>query len=653
MKINSIYASAFKGHSFKHEFDPMTVFVGPNFAGKTARLDALQIAMAGFHPMVERNNSGLFRFASGLKMEVRALLDDGSQIMRSFEMKKGVVKADSVRMNNFQDAPAVLIDANAYFTLSDRERMKMVFNLLANVGLPDEMSAKAIAAKVKAITPKESTEAAVEVITELFDEVIDTDEARVRDNETVQDWINSLAESWRKRKSEADAAVKRMTGTVQGITELKNQTPIESIPDSIDADVLALRTQIGIVENEMASIDREMHINARRTARKVEIETLLANRTDTEKKVADLSVKVEQFRKDALEYSSHVPRLTAKVQVSERDLVRLQKEVAQANNDLYESEAGMRELNRLEACPTCGNESGNWKQKLTDQQQELIDKHKFAINSLHKRIEAERKSLDEHRVQLGQATELDDANRNKQVQLKALEDQLRSATAIQQSFNVIAGELEGLGTSADLVALQEQRNKLNTDRGTKRTKLSELEEKQRRAIQIRTENASRIRADAERKKVLAESDVTKQALELIETVQGKMVEQAFTTILALANQIAVPVLKSELSYSEGEIGMKRGHSWVPHKTFSGTEKAIAYAAISLALAVQSQVKLLMIDELGRLDKDSKTALLNCIDKLIRAGMIDQFIGVDITGSAAPYKKQKVKVIEIDFAPTTS
>jgi hypothetical protein len=68
---------------------------------------------------------------------------------------------------------------------------------------------------------------------------------------------------------------------------------------------------------------------------------------------------------------------------------------------------------------------------------------------------------------------------------------------------------------------------------------------------------------------------------------------------------------------------------------SGTEKLIAYAAIQAALAAKAPVRLMLMDELGRLGDANLRLLLASVQRGIEAGVIDGFIGIDVN-RRAPY-----------------
>jgi hypothetical protein len=92
--------------------------------------------------------------------------------------------------------------------------------------------------------------------------------------------------------------------------------------------------------------------------------------------------------------------------------------------------------------------------------------------------------------------------------------------------------------------------------------------------------------------------VEAKAVELLEALQSAMVKNAFDSILETANQLTTGILRGRLDYHEGEIGRWEDGVWICHHSFSGTEKALAYAGISVALAAQSPVRLVLLDEMG-------------------------------------------------------
>ena len=85
-----------------------------------------------------------------------------------------------------------------------------------------------------------------------------------------------------------------------------------------------------------------------------------------------------------------------------------------------------------------------------------------------------------------------------------------------------------------------------------------------------------------------------------------MITEAFGKLLAIANKVVDGILIQPLVPHENTICMvKHGH-YIPHRVFSGTEKALAYIAIAVALSADAPLKLVLLDEFGRLDAGNRT-----------------------------------------------
>lgn len=161
----------------------------------------------------------------------------------------------------------------------------------------------------------------------------------------------------------------------------------------------------------------------------------------------------------------------------------------------------------------------------------------------------------------------------------------------------------------------------------------------KKGVSAKTDALRQNQAIEERDRAKAEQDMTKLAVESVSEFQQKMVDTSFGTIIRDANRFTSGILDSPLEYAEGEIGrgsMRNGKmTFVTHEYLSGTEQALCFAGISVALAMQSPFRLVMIDEMTRLSDRNKDIVLHRMCKLIDDGVIHQFIGVDT--SAKPYR----------------
>jgi hypothetical protein len=141
----------------------------------------------------------------------------------------------------------------------------------------------------------------------------------------------------------------------------------------------------------------------------------------------------------------------------------------------------------------------------------------------------------------------------------------------------------------------------------------------------------------------AELHAFKHALTKMTEHQARLSDSAVKQLLAVANQFVEGLLKSPLCVKEGEIGRYEGKStWVAHEVFSGTEKLIAYAGLQIALSQESPVKLVILDEMGRMTREMKGKVTARMKKLIASGTIDQCVLIDV--ESQPYTKDVKNII---------
>jgi hypothetical protein len=120
------------------------------------------------------------------------------------------------------------------------------------------------------------------------------------------------------------------------------------------------------------------------------------------------------------------------------------------------------------------------------------------------------------------------------------------------------------------------------------------------------------------------------AAKAVVALQQTLIERAFATLLEKAKLFTDGILLSSLVYRDGEIGRMAGEHFVSWRVFSGTEEALALAGLSVALAQHAPCKVVIIDELGRLEGVNKRKLLARMVELQAAGHIDHFFGADVS-----------------------
>lgn len=212
--IAQVSASNLKGRNFSHALAPFTLITGPNATGKSAVTDALTIALTGGLPKLGKRNADTFRLASGQKMAVGVEFSDGTQMARTWTEARGSVKAEGSE-GMF---PAFTLDANEYFQLSDKERMKLVFRIAP--GLKGAVGLADVTARIKSAVLSQNSKHSEAMLAEcckLAEESLKTCNAA---GQTMQEWLEATVVALKAKLTEANAAAKRMTGTAAGLTEI-------------------------------------------------------------------------------------------------------------------------------------------------------------------------------------------------------------------------------------------------------------------------------------------------------------------------------------------------------------------------------------------------------------------------------------------------
>ena len=107
----------------------------------------------------------------------------------------------------------------------------------------------------------------------------------------------------------------------------------------------------------------------------------------------------------------------------------------------------------------------------------------------------------------------------------------------------------------------------------------------------------------------------------------ELVSLVISPILATANRI-FEVSKHKLEFHDGEIGYWREHRFVAHDVFSGTEQLLAYTGFALGLSAKADLRLCIMDEFGRLSRETKDLVLAALEKALDDKAVDQCIVVD-------------------------
>lgn len=619
MYLKHVSALNLKGANLDLDLTRATAIVGENHAGKSRITDAVRLLLVGHLPELGRKPSATFGLSSGAFMEVAGVFDAGDGSRDLVVRRRWWLDGDSVRSEHqvpeeWQGLTSlsVMLNAEEYFGLSDRDRVEYVF---ANVP-GAEVDLEGVFARLRKDAPGFEPETppgaedftAQEALTHNLNRAVD-------ESKRAKDWA------------------KRMEETVRGLTGLRAQDPVGG---ARKADLQDERARVEGALNEL----RE---------KKGRLIGAYTQQKSDERRRADLQREIQHGQKDALtaadlrEKEAHLVAGVGAFAGSEVTLEALQarqdevsalairlaekrRALQSAKEAADATAAELAGIGALTACPTCGACGEGWRD--------------FRVAELAARAEQQAAAVRAATEEAYQATRAESDARKA---FTVAQGAFASQRNLRQGLDQVRGQLATLAPRlARLDALREQAaaipapdpalaeavDGIQGEINAREQEARSLESVMRQVDARDAELGRLAAAEGERDRALADREKWERAVAALRAVQAELVESAFRPLLAAANAFFPGLLRAQLDYRRGEIGMWVEGAWVAHGTFSGTEKALTYAAIQAALAARSPVRVMLLDELGRLTERNAKEVARFALKAIDDNRLDQFFGVD-------------------------
>lgn len=633
MKLKSISARNFKGLTFEENLAPITVLIGSNFAGKTARTDAIRLLLLGFLPELGKEARSTFGLSSGSEMEVSGEFDNGLKIRRRFYLKGDTVKKDEEIPAEIAECGqlAVMLNAETYFALGPTARVNYVFE---NCLLGDEFTIPAVSRKIAEVLQAGGlVEHKAESMLARICRAMDL-------RGTVQAFVEltlvNTADLIKDAKSHAD----RMEKTIQGLIGLR-MADEKTGPDlpGLEVKISKLRAdveELNLKKNALA-VRYELMVNGRERRRS--IESTLSKLGPVKEKLDGMIAEREKIRTAlgaAPDSADAIDKLKEINMTATNVYDRAAVDWKAINRELDAARISLSGLGDKTSCPYCGAVGDGWKALKTAELNGAIATFEKSLEDISYKAKTAKASIDSSNRDLEAARvirrateELEHKERAFDREIPMIEAALGREADLREELAKLPPEDPQLDTDVDMI---------QTELNVKNEEILDADGK-RKAVMGRAGELQRL-GQAETDRDAAKADVTigGDVLKKLREIQGSMVEGAFKPLLELANSFFGDVFKSPLAYNDGEIGTWRDGVWVTHRTMSGTEKALTYAAIQAALAAKSPVKIMLIDELGRLDNANLDLMMDGVALAVSSGKIDGFIGID-TGRIELYRNR--------------
>lgn len=612
MHITQVVSNGIRGQTFQRALTPVTFIGGANFSGKTTTADCLRLALCGYLPSVGKKAGDLWVALSGNSDEpgeISCSVEFDSGTTAGFTLKrnaKGVCSADL-------NAPVTgtldpyLLDVRSFFSMTAAERIATIFRV-AGGDRPDVSDLKKKLAAIDAYP----THIAVDMIGELQDDI---DKALASDN-----WrgaFQSLADKLDATAKTARAEHKLVTGAFAGLALPLNQP--KAPPDG--TELRTKRDALLVKQGELRGILERQQQSASRVG---QLAKLRQDYESAKQALADLQDPGPKPTRTASE--DELKQAGAAIGVIALEAQKLSVDMELVKRQL----AG---LEGVTICPTCGMHAD------LDTARQRFDERISQIEAAEKKLNTEWDAANERQARLEEQAEQDD---QKLSEWEAACQELACAKKRENDLALAISQAEQSATeqSADDTKRIEELNRELAELPTITTALEELE----RAKQARAEFESLLkrRADMETRghREFCTAEVCTQAKKILASEMLRWSGVAFGKILGTANRITEGLLNSPLEFVDGELGRRVSEldvmpgrsakvgAWIPWRSFSGTEELVGLAAFGLALAAQGTFRLLILDEVGRLDGTNTSKLIGRIKAMVQEGAIDQAILIE-------------------------
>jgi hypothetical protein len=433
--------------------------------------------------------------------------------------------------------------------------------------------------------------------------------------------INEMAEHFKIHNARA----KDTQGAIRLLTELKNRQEnqagnVRQLRDNEELCRTASQDAYKVLL-DLRVQERDYNSYAARTLRHKELAKALEDQTEIK--------KLEKLIEEAT--AKLKPVVKSKVSEEQLDKMRLDharlvQRFGINSQRLDELTEELKELGDQTACPHCGAKSKGWKDHLRTKLDADYLALKKEVDTMVQGLAAGKQELGDAEKEVKAAQDLLLANRewnrkifdwNAQLKKRQKERENWLDNLAKEKAQLDKEKVEPVAKEVVDAAVTENEKALATY-GEARKKLKEaeaLEQDIKRAAQAQLEHET---ADAHVKVIKAIGKALREK-------QAALVDAVFGDLLKVANAIVGPIMATPLAFHEGEVGRWDGHRWISHKTFSGTEQALTFVAIAAALSQNAPVKVLIFDELGRLDDCRRLDLIRLLRTARKAGHIDQFI----------------------------
>jgi DNA repair exonuclease SbcCD ATPase subunit len=680
--IRTIKINGVKGYKVTYDLQPFTAITGPNYSGKTAVADAIRLALIGYVPALGKRNQATMQLAQQETMSVEAILADGNVCKRTWTRNSKGVKlteeADIVW-------PSQLLDIGVWLSATPRERVSMV---VGSAGRLRELATAVEAFNGTAgCDTLEALEQMIDGLREdakfTRDEVktyektlrgstdMDADAPPVSYSPAQRNEVRQRIMEQQIKLAEAQARLSKLEQDDREADQAARALAIISdVPDDIDLEHEALTNLTQALADPTMSNRRATIAKLTEELSKAKNAQMTANA-----KLKSLVAEIGTPEHSLAQLAGLQPIAQSEIIAAREDLNDLAQEIGFAKSALSKSEsiAGKKQeqidnLANCHSCPTCKASQEGWRDevlKTLRQEQDIAQqeaesacvalevwssKHRVTqgkLESFAKRAELIRLR---EKLQLESDVRLEVFNLSAQVlhlagEIAATESAVNTSSE-QELTDMLAATKRRIAAYHKTNALREQIAKRPTgdDIATAHDAIDKI---QVRLTALHEEDKALAETERLAHEQLARDKMIAEARRRVDEGNEKLAQlnhqidgltQIMTTqhdalwgaISRACKQFAKAGQNEvQLIVRNGEIGGRYSiNPWIPYEALSGAEQVMAAAAVQIGLNEKAPSKILILDELSRMNPETKAEFADRLETLLAHGAIDQVIAVD-------------------------
>jgi DNA repair exonuclease SbcCD ATPase subunit len=626
MIITELNTSPIKGQTFHEKLTEINMITGPNRAGKSAVAEAIAIGLYGHVPKLGESHAATFQVSTDPKQLFVELGfdEDGLRNFSVFKQEEGSI---SRSLNHSIKPPVVLLDARDFFKKTEQERMKEVTSKVADnlVSFEPGEFLKLIG-KVEALP----SEVAAPLRKEWTDRFKTALAQRVPMKQSVSVWLDGMLSVLKGRKRTLDESIKERQAVMK---ELKRDGPE---PVDVHDELEQARQEAEQASNDLAVAQQAANdyerVNEKRESSKSTLAELPTSNTLIAKQ-AKVSSSIVKLKEQTTKKPAKIEPLAAKLSLARMEATKWITELGSIQAEKARLTTQAKEINQANKCPLCRCTGSGWKDAYSEWHSESLRDLKVRIAKAEALKEKAEENVAVWQNNCDLAQKLLNDHEDRITELTDLENQLEQINLQLNRRKELQETLAGLEVKAvdekKLEALEKEHDK-------RRLKVIELQKAHEAFLDHKNNKELRETCETAYTTAFCELALVKGYLAVVSKEYERIVDDTFNTLLKTARLFSDGLLRGKLEYRNGELGYLRRDkagcvmTWVPYKVFSGLEEMISFAGLSIALAQQSRIKLVIMDEMGRLTPDSKRAFMDRMIGLQHKRVLHQFIGIDVS-----------------------